>query len=196
MKNILNYATVRDFIEAEGPQMGARGYVTSITPGVGYVKEVKATAYNKPMEITFNIFSSDPGQGENGPITSVTFSSKTTCEKLWNLLLQSNRQAPGTEPTPGGNITFYMYCLGHRPSNSIEYAKFSFMWGAEEEPDRRSICQKVQALADSGILRGIESESPITMPPFYDSATGKFNKYYDGWNFTVFIEGRTDSISQ
>lgn len=199
MKNILNYATVQDFIKAEGPQMGARGYVTSITPGVGYVKEVKATAYNKPMEITFNIFSSDPAvqidsTGEENLITSVTFNSKTTCEKLWNLLLQSHVSAPGTEPTPRGDTTYYMYCQGHRPSNSIEYAEFRFKWGITEEPDRRSICQKVQALADIGILIGIESESPIIMPPFYDSTTGKFNKYYDGWNFTVFIEGFIDPI--
>ena len=195
MKNILNYATVRDFIEAEGPQGGDRGYVTSITPGVGYVKEVKATAYNKPMEITFDILSSKP-TGEEGPITSVTFNSKTTCEKLWNVLLQSNRNAPGTEPTPNLHITYYMFCQGHRPINTAEYGDFGFKWGITEEPDRRSICQKVQALADSGILKGVESESPITMPPFYDSTTGKFNKYYDGWNFTVFIEGRSDEISQ
>lgn len=192
MKNILNYATVQDFIEAEGPQSGDRGYVTSITPGVGYVKEVKVTAYNKPTEITFNIYSSNPAvqidsTGEENLITSVTFNSNTTCEKLWNVLLQANVDAPGTEPIPMRGF-YVMYCQGHRPINTAEFGDFEFTWDISEEPDRRSVCQKVQSLADSGILKGIESESPITMSPFYDSTTGEFNKYYDGWNFTVFID--------
>jgi len=182
MKNILNYATVQDFIEAEGPQMGARGYVTSITPGVAYVGELKLVAYNnnKRPEITLQAINSLNSE----IITSCTFADSATCQDIWNIVASANTKG-GTEPAPPYSGTYRAFGRLY-DENGNHYGNFMFTWN--EENYSKPVCEKVQMFAESGVkYEENPPEQPKSIPPFYDSTTGKFAMVYYGYTIKITV---------